>query len=519
MGTRTGVFFYVSFDLSALLRLAGQLRNIPCSCDSSQQPESGSWNWTIFLSFEDGVEWAFLSPREDHDMPPETTAKLLGSHVATMKFLKLKSSIRVPEVFDYRCVIRIRTRTPNSNYRQSSNGRNTIGIPFILMSKAPGFPLSRFAWDPCPEGMISSRKPRPYLGRAKKEKIMAQLGTITSQLLNLRFDKIGSLFEEDGEYRVKECLSPALIWHQRDSLGADVARGPFQHDHDYYESLLSAFLLHVKELALEQHAFFAPIPQLREFETFLAYQSAVSRWNDFVTVGSKIDSSKNRLDHCIAGHFLRKMIPAIGPQSFATLGSGFPLWHPDLSTSNIFVDNDFNITCIIDWAFSSTVPISTLLTTPSLPHPRDEVDTTLDHTFRASFTHQFFQGKDAKPDLEFWDSSRRVWLFTRLVTLDGLQDYRYFTELYALVYKAEDEINIPRLFKGVQKEIAFVELARTLAEDDRPASKIKEDEEDYFRFSGWERQAIARKLTVMAELSEGFVADRRLWHWIDEATA
>jgi hypothetical protein len=468
------------------------------------------------------VEWAFLSPRKDHGMPPETTAKLLKSHAATIKFLKLNSLIRVPEVFDYRCVIGIRTRAPNSNYHRSSSGRNTIGIPFILMSKAPGFPLSRFAWDACPEGMISSRKPRPYLGRANKEKIIAQLGTVTSQLLNLRFDKIGSLFEEDGEYRVKECLSPALIWHQRDSLGDDVARGPFQHDLDYYQSLLSAFLLHAKELPLEQHAFFAPIPELKELETFLAHRSAVSRWNDFVALGSKIDSSKNRLDYCIPGHFLQKMIPEIGPQSFTTLetlGSGFPLWHPDLSTSNISVDNEFNITCIIDWAFSSTVPISTLLMTPSLPHPRDEVDPTLVPTFRASFTHQFFEGKAVKLDPEFWDSTRRAWLFTRLVTLDGLQDYRYFTELYALVYKPEGEINVPRLFRGAQKEIEFVELARTLAEEDRPVSEIKRDEEDYFRFSNPGREAIARKLTLMAELSEGFVADRRLWRWIEEATA
>jgi hypothetical protein len=350
---------------------------------------------------------------------------------------------------------------------------------------------------------------------------MRQLGAIASQLLNLRFDKIGSLFEEDGEYRVKECLSPALIWHRRDSLGDDVARGPFQHDHDYYESLLSAALLHVKELPLEQHAFFAPIPELKEFKTFLSQRSAVSRWNDFVTVGSKIDSSKNRLDYCIAGHFLRKTIPSISRESSATLGDmdGYPLGHPDLSTSNIFVDDDFNITCIIDWAFSSTVPISTLLMTPSLPHPKDEVDTTLVPSFRVSFIDNFFQGKDIKLDSEFWDSTRRAWLFTRLVTLDGLGDYHYFTELYASVYKPQDEINVPKLFKDIQKEEEFVELARMLAEDDRLASEIKRDEEDYFRCSGSGKEAIARKLTMVAELSEGFVADKKLWRWIEEATA
>jgi hypothetical protein len=102
MTTRTGVFFYANFNLSALLRLAGELRNTPCSCDSSRRPESGSWNWTVFLLFKDGVEWAFLSPRMDSNLSLETTAKLLESQVATMKYVKLNSSIPVPEVFDYR---------------------------------------------------------------------------------------------------------------------------------------------------------------------------------------------------------------------------------------------------------------------------------------------------------------------------------------------------------------------------------------------------------------------------------
>ncbi|KAH9205929.1 hypothetical protein DL95DRAFT_470104 [Leptodontidium sp. 2 PMI_412] len=265
-----------------------------------------------------------------NNIAPEIAAKLLESHVATLNFLKLNSPIPVPEVFDY-----------------SSNRSNPIGIPYILMSKAPGFPLSRFAWDACPDGMVLSRKPRPVLGRTNKEKIMSQLGTISSQLLKLRFDKIGSLFEEDEEYRVKECLSPALIWHQRDSLGDDVARGPFQHENEYHESLLSAFLLHVKELPLEQHAFFAPILKLGEFESFLSHRSAVSRWNDFVALGSKIDSGKNRLDYCTAGHFLQKMIAAATLQPLAPpdeSSNRFCLWHPDISLGNIFVDDDFNIT-------------------------------------------------------------------------------------------------------------------------------------------------------------------------------
>jgi hypothetical protein len=103
------------------------------------------------------------------------------------------------------------------------------------------------------------------------------------------------------------------------------------------------------------------------------------------------------------------------------------------------------------------------------------------------------------------------------VTLDGLQDYHYFAELYALLYGPNDETNIPRLFKDIQKEEGFIELAGALAKDDRSAIKVKGDEEDYFRNSGSRNEAIARKLTIVADMGEGFVEDRRLWRWIEEA--
>ena len=56
------------------------------------------------------MEWVFLSPRKCHDISPDTTAKLLESKVATMKYIKQNSSIPVPEVFDYRYVTKIHTR-------------------------------------------------------------------------------------------------------------------------------------------------------------------------------------------------------------------------------------------------------------------------------------------------------------------------------------------------------------------------------------------------------------------------
>lgn len=86
--------------------------------------------------------------------------------------------------------------------------------------------------------------------------------------------------------------------------------------------MVSALILHVQELRLEQHAFFAPIPEIpeiREYKIFPDLRAAIHRENDFVDVVSKIDSSSNRLDYSIAGHFMQEMLPSINRQSLGFL--------------------------------------------------------------------------------------------------------------------------------------------------------------------------------------------------------
>lgn len=97
--------WHSKFNLPALLEHASQLRNVPCSCDLTQRPLSGSLNWAVFLSFEDGVEWVFRSPTTgEDDISLEVAGELLASEVATMKYIKMNSSIPVPDIFDYRSV-------------------------------------------------------------------------------------------------------------------------------------------------------------------------------------------------------------------------------------------------------------------------------------------------------------------------------------------------------------------------------------------------------------------------------
>lgn len=249
----------------------------------------------------------------------------------------------------------------------SASRGNNIGIPYILMSKAPGCALSEYDWCdgkypiPEPETQVTSLQVLP-MSEAAREKVMRQLGAISGKLLETRLEKVGSIFEDDeGNYQVGECLSPSLIWQWRDSLEG-IDRGPFSRDSEYLGSLISAFTPHAQELPLSPNVFFAPMPSQSEYPTFSSYRTAANRWNDFVAIGQKIENSKNRLAYCIAGQLLHRMIPRLSVET----DRGFPIIHPDLHPGNVFVDEDFNITCIIDWSSASSAPIAELLSTPGL---------------------------------------------------------------------------------------------------------------------------------------------------------
>ncbi|KAG5750275.1 hypothetical protein H9Q69_007033 [Fusarium xylarioides] len=249
---RPRVFAYAHFDLGALISLASKLRGQPCTIDTTTRPKAGSTHWVIFIAFEDGVEWVFRSPRSGPSaiITEESASKLLISEAVTLKYLRTLGSIPVPEVFSF-----------------SGNSDNEIGVPYILMSKASGRPLSDYDWIELfrIEGYPNRRRPLLPMTHHNREKIMAQLGTIMSHLSDIHFDKIGSLFQDNnGDYVVGECLSPSLLWQHRDEL-EDIDRGPFDSESQYLRSLISAFTAHAKELSLTPHSFFAPIPDPFEY--------------------------------------------------------------------------------------------------------------------------------------------------------------------------------------------------------------------------------------------------------------
>ncbi|KAL6905108.1 hypothetical protein GGI43DRAFT_421339 [Trichoderma evansii] len=402
-------------------------------------PKCGSLNWVIFVTFDDGIEWVFRSPMagRNHFYSDETSSKIVESEASTLMYLKVYSYRQVPGTSD-----------------------NIIGVPYILQSKAAGRSLG-------------SRHPRPMLPISDKgrEKIMEQLGSIMAELSDHRFDKIGSLFNnKNGGYDIGECLSPSLAWQERDSL--DLNRGPFHQEQDYLVSLISAFTSHARELPLTPHMFYAPVPDDLHYKTIDSHRIATQRWNEFASIGQKIDHSKNRIFYCIVGQFLLEMIPYLS----SGLESSFTLSHPDLHVGNLYVDDDLNITCIIDWSSASTGPISELLMTPGLGDSARPPSDSLTAAFRSGFASR----------INLWQKSDNMWPFSRIV-------------------RQTDE---------------NMKLLAELQDDDMTIEEVQEQERmaiSSTRRANSDAIAIARKLTLMSEMNPGFLANHVLWQWVEEA--
>lgn len=96
------IFAYAKFNLDKLLCLATKLRGRPCTCDASIRPKAGSFNWVIFITFDDDVEWVFRSPRRDSEVTNETACKMLVSEACTLNYLS--GLVPVPEVYSFRLV-------------------------------------------------------------------------------------------------------------------------------------------------------------------------------------------------------------------------------------------------------------------------------------------------------------------------------------------------------------------------------------------------------------------------------
>jgi hypothetical protein len=328
-------------DIQELLNIASRIRGKPCHCIAKPAGE-GSFSFTVAISFSDGIEWIAKFPRLNV-FRPDIQKLVLESEVATLQLVRERTTIPVPEVFAW-----------------NSSEQNPVGSAYIIMSRASGRLLKHCGWYP-----FQSENGRGTMTEQQRCKIYCQLGRMIHQLSLLRFPKIGSIFRRDNAFYVGECLRIQTVEYGRADRG--VPRGPFLSAMEYYSMLAD---VQAEEICnrpdLYIGIFFDRFPRREDWpmgHKDQGYLAAMSEWNERAERGA--ETLENKLDFKIFAEMLREMISDM--EANDSVNKEFPLEHGDLSTQNIFVDTDFNITCIIDWALCSTVPLATLITHPPLP--------------------------------------------------------------------------------------------------------------------------------------------------------
>lgn len=118
-------------------------------------------------------------------------------------------------------------------------------------------------------------------------------------------------------------------------------------------------------------------------------------------------------------------------------------------------------------------------------------------------------------------------LFQLLVRMLSTQDYHDFAALYALAHPRQNgeegndqyASSIATLFAECPQQADNKQLLAELAAGDASPNVVARHERDAFgtllKESAVEMIAVARKLTAMMEMNETFVADTRLWRWIE----
>ena len=211
-----------------------------------------------------------------------------------------------------------------------------------------------------------------------------------------------------------------------------------------------------------------------------------SWWSDFVTVQSKIDSSDNRADYVIAADILSEIITNwFNQEGRDTCEPRFALHHADLNVNNIYVGEDLNITCIIDWAFCSAVPLSMLLMAPGLPQSRNELDGSLFAAFEDGFHSSLqqspgFQGIPTESVLcSMLRDSRPMWMLSRILSFDTTTYYHLFKALWDLSKSCDQDVTA--VFHSKQSSAQYVSLHSELKKEDQIKERVASLENAYFR--------------------------------------
>ncbi|KAL6409801.1 hypothetical protein AUP68_06198 [Ilyonectria robusta] len=185
--------------------IANQCLHISCSSGKLVARIAGDFNIIHIVELEN-IKLVIRVPATGwgSGMTP-TTARAMESQVATMRLIRNKTTIPIPEI-----------------YALDTTDDNEIGAPYLCMSFIPGKPVSQVWFD----------GPGTLAREDLRLRILTSLSQTMAQFSCMVFDKMGSIMDDGSGSTI---IGPSYDWHEKEDGRLQVAvSGPFDS--------LSAFL-------------------------------------------------------------------------------------------------------------------------------------------------------------------------------------------------------------------------------------------------------------------------------------
>ncbi|KAJ4357216.1 uncharacterized protein N0V89_001791 [Didymosphaeria variabile] len=276
---------------------------------------AGSYNYCVTLDLNEEEEFVVRVPfRGTRETWTEDHAFELRTEILNMKYLYKKTKIPLPFIHQW-----------------DDGFDNILGAPYIIMDRIYGVSAhenlwyDEEMWAKTADGtsiLPGADSPSPELER-KRLRFLQDLAKIMADLQNHVFDKMGA----------PQCADhwdppPPTVGHYFEhSHESWVKRGPFSSTAEYLQ-------LKKDEIAAEA---------LPEYDSNNPSELTDAR-------------AFSRIAPIMYDALPRSVDKYVTDADYETTPETFVLAHPDLDLQNIFVDEDGEITGIIDWAGLRTVP-------------------------------------------------------------------------------------------------------------------------------------------------------------------
>jgi hypothetical protein len=245
---------------------------------------------------------------------------VLESEAKLMQYIRFHTKCLVPEVVAY-----------------DETLKNAIGAPYILMKKMEGIPAID-AWFgqpykaiPDAEMHLHADDPSPELEQ-KRITFLRSLAQAMSELAPLKFNEIGIPVFSDMKSEQPDYISSVWRWHSKSDMQAFTPIAPLKTSRDFFTAALHELWNPDRDYGAENKSReVTPLHGVRKILGIVVDSAPFTPTSPSSYHDGEVDNDEN----------LKEM---------------FVLRHDDHDLQNVLVDDNGNVTGIIDWDSCISVP-------------------------------------------------------------------------------------------------------------------------------------------------------------------